>query len=327
MSDRRRRNVLNNDEDYGSKAASSSSSCRTYGKRGAPADSQSQASGSQKRVMRDDSDQDEESYAPIPIRSTGSGTKLAASSSNSTSQINIPPEDFERLIKDVVRLAIFTSHSDAALKRDDIRGVLNDHTRLFDRVFEKAQERLRDVFGMELAELTTKGRSGQAGEKGTKSYYLRNILPQELIASPVVDWESESADMGLLMVTLALIMVREGSILENVLMSHYRRMSLLEDASPFGDVTKKLEMYIKKRYLERVKLDHLDDSGEKAEIEYRWGARARVEVPEENVIKFIQEVFGPEAPSTLEASIRKAAGLKCKGKEPNEQAGPPASQQ
>lgn len=67
-------------------------------------------------------------------------------------------------------------------------------------------------------------------------------------------------------------------------------MSLLEDASPFGDVTKKLEMYIKKRYLERIKLDHLDDSGEKVEIEYRWGARARVEVPEENVIKFIQEV-------------------------------------
>ncbi|KAF9285587.1 Histone-Lysine N-Methyltransferase ash1l, partial [Mortierella alpina] len=314
-----------NDEDYSSKAGSISSS-RTYGKRGAPADGSSQVSGSQKRVMRDDSDQDEESYAPAPIRSTGStgsGTKAAASSS----QVNIPPEDFERLIKDVVRLAIFTSHSDAALKRDDIRGVLNDHSRLFDRVFEKAQERLRDVFGMELTELTTKGRLGQAGEKGTKSYYLRNILPQELIASPVVDWESDSADMGLLMVTLALIMVREGSIVENVLMSHYRRMSLLDDASPFGDVTKKLEMYIKKRYLERIKLDHLDDSGEKVEIEYRWGARARVEVPEENVIKFIQEVFGAEAPSNLEANIRKAAGLKGKGKEPKEQPGQPASQQ
>ncbi|KAF9967999.1 Histone-Lysine N-Methyltransferase ash1l [Mortierella alpina] len=269
-----------NDDDYGSKAGSSSSG-KTYGKRGAPADSQSQVSGSQKRVMRDDSDQDEESYAPTPIRPTGSGTKLAASSS---SQVNIAPEDFERLIKDVVRLAIFTSHSDAALKRDDIRA-------------------------------------------GTKSYYLRNILPQELIASPVVDWESESADMGLLMVTLALIMVREGSILENVLMSHYRRMHLLEDASPFGEVTKKLEMYIKKRYLERIKLDHLDDSGEKAEIEYRWGARARVEVPEENVIKFIQEVFGREAPSTLEANIRKAAGLKGKGKEPKEQVVQPASQE
>ncbi|KAF9570394.1 Melanoma-associated antigen D2 [Mortierella alpina] len=316
MSDRRRRNVLNNDEDYGSKAGSSSSN-RTYGKRGAPADAQSQVSGSQKRVMRDDSDQDEDSYAPAPIRSTGAGTKQAASSS----QVSIPPEDFERLIKDVVRLAVFTSHSDAALKRDDIRNVLNDHTRLFDRVFEKAQERLRDVFGMELTELTTKGRSG------TKSYYLRNILPQELIASPVVDWESDSADMGLLMVTLALIMVREGSIVENVLMSHYRRMSLLEDASPFGDVNKKLEMYIKKRYLEKVKLDHLDDSGEKAEIEYRWGARARVEVPEENVIKFIQEVYGREAPAALEANIRKAAGLKGKSKEPKEQAGQPPSQQ
>ena len=79
-------------------------------------------------------------------------------------------------------------------------------------------------------------------------------------------------------------------ILLDVLKSHFRRMSLEEDASPFGDTSKKLEVYIKKRYLERIKLDHLDDSGEKVEVEYRWGARARIEIPEENVIKFIQEV-------------------------------------
>ncbi|KAG0213823.1 Melanoma-associated antigen F1 [Mortierella sp. GBA30] len=298
------------DEDYSTKSNGSS---KTYGKRSAPSGSQGHSSGSQKRVMRDDdSDQDEGSNAPTPIRPTSSGTKQAFTSSSS--QVNIDPEDFERLIKDVVRLAVFTSHSDSSLKREDIRNVLNDHSRLFDRVFEKAQERLRDVFGMEMVELTTKGRSGQSNEKGTKAYFLRNVLPQELLASHVVDWEPEFEDMGLLMITLALIMVRQGAILESVLMSRYRRLSLLEDASPFGEIQKKLDVYIKKRYLEKVKLDHMDETGEKVEMEYRWGARARVEIPEENVIKFIQEVFGREAPSNLEASVRKAAGMKGKEK-------------
>lgn len=66
-------------------------------------------------------------------------------------------------------------------------------------------------------------------------------------------------------------------------------------------------MLIRKRYLEKYKLDHMDDSGEKAEYEYRWGSRARLEIPEDNMVKFIQEVFGREAPPGLEVAIRKAS--------------------
>ncbi|KAG0004836.1 Melanoma-associated antigen F1 [Entomortierella chlamydospora] len=299
MADRRRRIVVDDDEDYGSRGGGSSQ--RNTGKRQAPSNNQG-SSGSQKRVVRDDSDQDSDSYTTNATRQTTSGTKAT----------DIAPEDFERLVKDVVRLAIFTSHSEQALKREDIKNVLSDHSKLYDPVFQKAQERLRDIFGMELVELTTKGRSGQATEKGAKSYMLRNILPMELLSGGVVNWEAELEDMGLLMVILSLIFVRQGAILESALMSHLRRLSLLEDNSPFGDIQRKLEVLIKKRYLDKFKLDHMDESGEKAEVEYRWGARARVEVPEENVVKFIQEVFGREAPMGLEASILKAAGIKSK---------------
>ncbi|KAF9111065.1 hypothetical protein BGX27_005464 [Mortierella sp. AM989] len=293
MAERRRRIVIDDDDNYGSKSGGSSQ--RNYGKRNAPSSNQASSSSSQKRVIRDDSDQDSDSYtATAPIRQTITGTKAA----------DIPPEDFERLVKDVVRLAIFTSHSEQPLRRDDIKNVLSDHSRLYDTVFKKAQERLRDIFGMEMVELKTKGRNGQASEKGAKSYMLRNILPVELLSGAVVDWEADLADMGLLMVILSLIMVREGVIFESALMSHLRRLSLLEDDSPFGDIQKKLDVLIKKRYLDRFKLDHMDESGEKAEAEYRWGARTRVEVPEENVVKFIQEVFGREAPLGLEARSR-----------------------
>ncbi|KAF9195907.1 hypothetical protein BGZ50_002936 [Haplosporangium sp. Z 11] len=245
----------------------------------------------------DDSDQDEEYH-----------TASRRAASESTTKEGIDPEDFERLVKDVVRLAVFTAHSESALKRDDIRDVLNDHTRLYDRVFENAQERLRDIFGMEMVELTSRGRSGNTAEKGTKSYMLRNILPEDLLPASIVDWEEELEDMGLLMVILSLITVRQGTIYESALISHLRRLSLLDDASPFGDIQKKFEALVKKRYLEKFKLEQMDESGEKAEYEYRWGARARIEVPEENIVKFIQEVFGRDAPVGLEASIRKASG-------------------
>ncbi|KAG0025309.1 Melanoma-associated antigen D2 [Podila clonocystis] len=263
--------------------------------------------GSQKRVMRNDSD--EEAYAPQTIRRTTTSNNSVLLLDNVTDEN--ARDEIERKIKDVVRLAVFTSHSDSSLKREDIKSVVgNVSPKMFDAIFLKAQERLRDVFGMELVELTTKGRSGNNAEKGSKAYILRNTLPVELVSSGMVDWEDELEDMGLLMVVLSLIMIRQGAIYESALMAHLRRMNLLSDESPLGDITKKMDAYVKRRYVDRLKLEHMDDSGEKAEMELRWGARARVEIPEENVVQFMKEVFGREAPIGLEASIMKAAGIK-----------------
>ncbi|KAF9158755.1 hypothetical protein DFQ27_002204 [Actinomortierella ambigua] len=316
------------DDNYGSSYRGS--------KRGAAAES----SGSQKRRLRRE---DSDSYVDL-----GSSAKQPATGESSSRGLD--DEDKERLVKDVVRLAIFTSHSDAPLKRDDIREVLGDHSRLFDTIFGLAQQRLRDIFGMEMVELTVRskastvpggpssggaattaagsstaagaagaggssnnaggaGAGGIKGPAGSKSYILRTILPQELMASSVIDQEADLESSGLLMVILSLIMVRNGAIYESALMSHLRRLSLLEDNSYFGDVTKKLDQLIKKRYLERIKLAHMDESGEKAEMEYRWGARAYVEYPKHLVVDFIKDVFGENAPQGLTDSIRKAAGM------------------
>jgi len=48
--------------------------------------------------------------------------------------------------------------------------------KIFDAIFQKAQERLRDVFGMELVELTTKGRSGNNAEKGMPDNPFYNLF-------------------------------------------------------------------------------------------------------------------------------------------------------
>ncbi|KAG0377444.1 hypothetical protein BGX24_006091 [Mortierella sp. AD032] len=291
MTERRRRIVIDDEDDYGSRGSSQ----RNNGKRGAP--SSSQGSGSQKRAMRDDDDSDQEDHAPTPIRQTTVGVKT----------LDVLPTDFERFVKDVVRLAIFSSHSEAAtVKRDDIKSILGNHTKVYDAVFVSAQERLRNVFGMEMAELTTRGRSGKNEEKGTKTYILRSVLPLDLLGNEAVDWEDQLEDQGLLMVILSLIMVREGVIFESHLKQHFRRMKLMEEE---GEMEKKMDMFMKKRYLEKAKMEHMDDTGDKVEMEVRWGARARAEIPEENVVRFIEEVFGEGAPPKLRDSIIKASNI------------------
>ncbi|KAF9934575.1 Melanoma-associated antigen D2 [Linnemannia zychae] len=295
------------EDDYGPR----SSSQRNSSKRSAPLNSQGSISGSQKRVMGgdddDNSDQDN-SHTPAAIRQTIQGSKV--------SMPNVPPEEYERFIKDTVRLAIFSSHSEAGtLKRDDIKA--RNHGKLYDNVFDRAQDRLRNIFGMEMVELTTKGRSGKNDEKGTKSYILRNTLPQDLLATDAIDWDDQLEDQGLLMVILSLIMVREGAIFESQLKQHFRRLMLTGEGS---DIEKKMEMFIKRRYLEKSKLEYLNESGEKVEMEIRWGSRARAEIPEENVVQFIEEVFGPDAPKTLRESIVKASGIKPKAQN-NDNAG------
>ncbi|KAF9913316.1 Melanoma-associated antigen D2 [Linnemannia zychae] len=286
---------MDDEDDYGSRNGSQ----RSNGKRGAP--SSSQGSGSQKRVMRgDDNDSDQDDYAPAAVRQTVIGSKT----------LDILPTDFERFVKDAVRLAIFSSHSEAGtIKRDDIKALLGNHSKLCDSVFDKAQERLRSVFGMEMAELTTRGRSGKSDEKGTKTYILRSVLPLELLGNEALNWDDQLEDQGILMVILSFIMVREGVIYESHLKQHFRRLMPVDEDSEI-DIDKKMDMFIKKRYLEKSKMEHMDDTGDKVEMEVRWGARARAEIPEENVVRFIEEIFGPEAPNTLRESIMKASNIK-----------------
>lgn len=85
-----------------------------------------------------------------------------------------------------------------------------------------------------------------------------------------------------------------------------------------SDIDKKLDMFMKRRYIEKSKMEYLDDSGEKIEMEVRWGARARAEIPEENVVRFIEEIFGPEAPKTLRESIVKASNIKMRTTQDND---------
>ncbi|KAF5361515.1 hypothetical protein D9758_006135 [Tetrapyrgos nigripes] len=107
--------------------------------------------------------------------------------------------DTKRKASALVRLALFTEHKRAALRREDInKKVMGSNSRSFQRVFEAAQAILRQTFGMELVELQSKAalekeragideealeenRKATATKKkatvaGSKTYILRSTL-------------------------------------------------------------------------------------------------------------------------------------------------------
>ncbi|KAJ3502318.1 hypothetical protein NMY22_g18623 [Coprinellus aureogranulatus] len=82
-------------------------------------------------------------------------------------------EEVARRANGLVRIALFMEQKRMPLRRDDIvKKVLAPHNRLFKRVFDAAQEKLRDTFGMELVELPTRA--------GLEKQAVKRIAPASL---------------------------------------------------------------------------------------------------------------------------------------------------
>lgn len=83
----------------------------------------------------------------------------------------------EELAKKLVRYALACDHARMPIRRDGIRDkVLGNNARSFKRVFDGAQDQLREVFGMEMSELPTKEKrtlkEKQSMSLGSRPYEL-----------------------------------------------------------------------------------------------------------------------------------------------------------
>ncbi|RIA96908.1 MAGE family-domain-containing protein [Glomus cerebriforme] len=301
MSSRNRRNRIVLDEDETEAGPSRPTRRTALGNEG--------AGNVQKRRRRDE----EESEASSNEGSVNQHSTIAEKAAQ-----KLTTEELERKVKDVVRLALFSEHRKQPIKRDDIvKKVLHEHSRAFQVVFDKAQERLEDIFGMSLAELpkksfSTGGIRKPVGnkDKTTKSYVLKNILPQEYRETDIISWEKNNEDiMGLLTIVLSLIHVN-GRVLSDDQMTHYFRRLYLVNNDKF-DLEKLLSTFVKQGYLDKQKTSRTDQSqnSEKEPLEYRWGPRAKIEMPESNLIKFIRAIFGQDAPPDLDKQVERSSGI------------------
>jgi len=227
-------------------------------------------------------------------------------------------QEFERKVNDTVRYALACEHRKQIIRKDDIaKKVLTTHSRSFPMIFDKTQKKLRHLFGMELTELASKDKStaakrATAKNTATKSYVLRNILPEEHNDPSIIhhaDEEYESA--GILYVILALIFVNERHMNDETLYSHLNRLRVPEESEAFGDRAKLLDGFVRHGYLRRQKLASELTQSDQPAFEYSWGPRAKAEIPEQNMAGLISSVYGVEGGELdkLQDSIYKAAAL------------------
>ncbi|KAJ3154536.1 hypothetical protein HDU86_004665 [Geranomyces michiganensis] len=247
---------------------------------------------------------------------------VAAESQALAGSVNMTTEEFERRVKDIVRLALASEHRRQPLKRDEInKKVLKDNTRAFAKAFEGAQLRLRSTFGMEMVELATRekrqpanvaGRRAAATaapKQGSRSYILRSTLsPADREAA--VNWGDSEPSMVLLCIILSLIHVSGRKIEEAFLLGHLKRLGLRRGGPPhpkFPPIDDVLADFVKHAYLDRVKIA----TAEEDTYEYSWGPRAKVELQEEDLLVFMTAVYPdltPNAERRLKKDIVRMAG-------------------
>jgi MAGE family len=95
-------------------------------------------------------------------------TSLEENVSNSSNE-----QEQAKLVKNMIRLALFTEESRREMSREEIgKLVLKDNAKAFLAVFVAAQKQLKDTFGVEMVQVTTRDRK-KTGGKLKNSYILR----------------------------------------------------------------------------------------------------------------------------------------------------------
>ncbi|KAI9097086.1 MAGE family-domain-containing protein [Phlyctochytrium arcticum] len=238
---------------------------------------------------------------------------------------SLPSENTAQKVKELVRLALSTEHRKVPLRREEInKKVLKEHTRVFPAIFERANDRLRSIFGFEMVELPAKDMTAAATQaqtqtqtqkngpgaktvvKSSRAYILRSILP---VDQRITRWGAETPEMVLTCLILCIIMVNGRQLDEGRLLGYLARLGIGKDDSVLEYDTPMafLSHMTKQNYLIRNKIQ----MGEMDTYDYFWGPRAKIELPEEHAIEFIAEAYDdltPDVLARLRTDIERLAG-------------------
>ncbi|ORX38784.1 MAGE-domain-containing protein [Piromyces finnis] len=248
---------------------------------------------------------------------------------------NITQEDIEKKAIDLVRLAISNNVSDVPLKREEIRKkVIKDNMRIFPVVFEEAQKILRNDYCMELVEYPTRGtkihslnketqRDTQVSQASTstqtqnqikrskkyttKSYILRSLIPGNFRKGFIFEKEDYQLH-GLLIIILCLIYVNGNHLKEDALYKYLEKFGISKNKSHkvFGDVEKNISQFTQKGYLEKEKSVV---PNEEIFYNYKWGPRALVEFPENNLLKFVKGFYNENEHEQIVRELIRSRGI------------------
>jgi hypothetical protein len=225
-----------------------------------------------------------------------------------------------QLVKKLVRYVLACEYQRLPIRREGIREkVMEKHSgRMFNAVFNKAQEELAKVFGMQLIELPTRekvtlrdrraasAKNAQAGGSTTsKTYVLKSLLPAKykspeiLPASKAPSEFNEGTYVGLYTFIISLIVLSKGTLSDERLQRYLRRVDA-ETNTPLDKTEALLQRMIKQGYVVKIK----DNTGGDEVIEWHVGPRGRVEIGTKGVKGIVREVYGDTAPDDLEDRLR-----------------------
>lgn len=127
-----------------------------------------------------------------------------------------------------------------------------------------------------------------------KGYMLVNLLPD--VKKDMVPLHERHEWIGLLVVVMAIIFLKNGTVEEADLVQQLKALGVgEEESSPFGKLSALLTQLSQQRFLVKKRAKKTDVNGKEI-FQYEIGSRARLEVPLTFVVEFIGRVFGDDLP-------------------------------
>ncbi|MCO5547059.1 hypothetical protein L7F22_000500 [Adiantum nelumboides] len=208
------------------------------------------------------------SQRPPPHRLSQS----AARPHEELSQVDVPAEEVERLIGDVVRHMLFKNHQHygVPVRRDELVQLITKtyKTRnLANHVIQKAQDKFRTIFGIDMRELIRPRQqkngknlhSSQSAAVDVKCYVLKSTLPEE-VRKKYVDTQELCVASSLTLLVVSIISLCGEKVPEETLWLHLGRCGIKPDLHHpvFGDIKQCMDSLIRQRYILKEKVSGVD---------------------------------------------------------------------
>ncbi|KFA77359.1 hypothetical protein S40288_04322 [Stachybotrys chartarum IBT 40288] len=232
----------------------------------------------------------------------------------------------DQLAKKLVRYAIACEYSRTPIRRDGIKErVLGNQGRSFKRIFARAQEQLRSVWGMELRELPVREKmslqerrqamkSNSQPKIGSGAYILSSTLPDAYRAAEIVgpskipSAEDEATYVAFYTMIVSLVWLNGGELSEQKLKRYLTRLNADQNVS-----TERTDAMLKRMerqgyVIRKAERPPVGQDGEQV-VSWHVGPRAKEEIGLDGVMGMTKEVYG-EWNEDLEKKIRSSLGIR-----------------
>ncbi|KAG5440914.1 hypothetical protein PCK2_000069 [Pneumocystis canis] len=207
----------------------------------------------------------------------------------------INDEDLNLMVKNFIRLTLALEHTRTPIKREDIakKVLLPSHSRSFAVVFKKTQEKLRNIFGMELVELPCKNRYKHMSTFKNENSELYCICQKPdtgcwMIACDGCDNWYHGECVKISKIDEELLDKYFSGKFQKKYLSHLQ----IDNDLSTENLDKTLREMVKKGYIERIEEDTASINEKEKTYTYFLGQRGKTEIDSQGLATFVEKIHG-----------------------------------